>query len=72
MKDQRIALKKGTRISDNDRTIQIEEEVGRGASCIVYNAAYKDPIGVEHRIRVKECYPVYLLLNRSEDGALSV
>lgn len=72
MKDKRIALKKGTRISDNDRTIQIEEEVGRGASCIVYNAAYKDPIGVEHRIRVKECYPVYLLLNRREDGALSV
>lgn len=72
MKDKRIALKNGTRINSNDRTVQIEEEVGRGASCIVYNADYKDPIGVEHKIRVKECYPAYLLLNRLEDGSLSV
>lgn len=72
MRDKREALKKGTKIEGGGRVVQVEEEVGRGANCIVYNAFYKDRIGVVHKIRLKECYPAYLLLNRKEDGSIHV
>ncbi|MBD5395547.1 MAG: serine/threonine protein kinase [Lachnospiraceae bacterium] len=73
MRDKRIALPGGTRLYTNDnRTIQIRGEVGRGASCIVYDAAYEDNIGVWHDIRIKECYPVYLPVDRETDGSLKI
>lgn len=71
MIDNRIALKKGDIVNfPNNKEIHISEEVGRGANCIVYNAIYWDNIKVKHRIRVKECYPNYLLIERKPDNKL--
>ena len=72
MIDNRIALERGTTIKlSGDKEIQINEEVGRGASCIVYDAAYLDNIGVRHIARVKECFPSYLLIFRDSSGCLT-
>lgn len=46
--------------------------MGRGANCIVYGAVYNDSIGVKHNVRLKECYPAYLLLSRADDNSLSI
>lgn len=71
MRDKRIALIEGTRLNiGNNRTIRIRYEAGRGASCIVYDAAYEDHISVWHNIRIKECYPGYLPVDREGDGSL--
>lgn len=71
MRDNRDALEIGYRLEDSDsKTFKINAEVGRGASCIVYDAEYTDSIGVIHNIRVKECYPSYLLMERVKDGTL--
>ena len=71
MNDQRIGLKNGTIIDFKDgKNITITEEIGRGASCIVYDGFYLDEIGIQHRVRVKECYPTYLIVNRDEKKQL--
>ena len=73
MDDKRTVLnsKEKMMVSDN-KTITILNEAGRGANCIVYNALCNDNIGVEHCIRLKECYPYYLDIIRKNDGSLSV
>lgn len=73
MDDKRTALQseESIRISD-DKIIKITGEAGRGANCIVYNAVCNDNIGVEHYIRLKECYPYYLNIIRKSDGSLAV
>ena len=71
MRDGRIALKEGTTLCFADhKTVKIGKEVGRGASGIVYDAAYEDGVGVRHNVRIKECYPGYLNLYRGEDGSV--
>ncbi|MDE7204089.1 MAG: serine/threonine protein kinase [Lachnospiraceae bacterium] len=71
MRDNRIALKNGSEIVVTDgKRIKIDTEVGRGASCIVYDAAYTDSIGIPHHIRIKECYPYYIPIERTEGGSL--
>lgn len=71
MRDNRVALEIGYRLENSDnKTIKINAEVGRGASCIVYDAEYTDSIGAAHNIRLKECYPAYLLIERKDRGAL--
>lgn len=71
MKDNRIALENGYEIAVTDgKRIRIDTEVGRGASSIVYDAIYTDSIGILHNIRIKECYPYYLLIERARDGSL--
>ncbi len=71
MKDNRVALEIGYQLEDSDnRKIKINSEVGRGANCIVYDAAYSDSIGMVHIIRIKECYPSYLLMKRTDNGTL--
>ena len=71
MRDMRIALCSGyeMKISES-RKVRITEEVGRGAGCIVYDAIYWDQMKIKHKIRVKECYPAYLRLNRDSTGDL--
>jgi len=71
MTDNRTALYYGSKIRNGDKNIQIKEEIGRGANCIVYDAVCIDGIGVEHSVRIKECYPSYLLLDRAEDGTIT-
>lgn len=69
MKDERINLKEGTQLNIGDgRKVTIIRETGRGAGCIVYDAEYIDHIGAMHKIRVKECYPNYLMLEREKSG----
>lgn len=71
MTDNRIALHNGSKICNGGKSILVKEEIGRGANCIVYDAVCTDGIGVEHSVRIKECYPSYLLLGRTEEGTIT-
>lgn len=70
MNDRRIALELGTELFIDNRKIQIRSESGRGANCIVYDSVYIDQAGVTHKARIKECYPVYLQLDRNCSGEI--
>lgn len=73
MLDERRALAKGEIVAAGEHTKYIvAEEVGRGASCIVYSAVYEDTTGHCHLVRLKECYPYYLNIERGTDGGLKV
>lgn len=67
MIDKRTALPKEYVLSNSGTSYKIEEEIGRGANCIVYNASYLDSAGLRHLARVKELYPIYLLIKRNEN-----
>ena len=71
MTDNRKKLPAGTVLEDGSAKIILREEVGRGASCIVYNAEQIDKTGINHNVRVKECYPVWLFLERDDRGNLT-
>ncbi|HBA47736.1 MAG TPA: hypothetical protein DCZ91_08035 [Lachnospiraceae bacterium] len=75
IRDTRIALKEGASLRfynhDNSTvTYTIQEEIGRGGSVIVYNASYEDNAGCRNLVRIRECYPFYVNLNRDGAGAL--
>ncbi len=73
MIDDRKALAKGAVVASGEHTqYTVVEEVGRGASCIVYSAAYEDTAGHRHLVRLKECYPYHLNIGRKPDGGLEV
>lgn len=73
MLDDRRALVRGEIIAAGEhRQYHVVEEVGRGASCIVYSAAYEDTAGHHHLVRLKECYPCHLNIRRNTDGGLEV
>lgn len=40
------------------RQVYIEQVIGEGASCIVYDGFFVDVPGVKERCRLKECYPL--------------
>lgn len=44
----------------------IDKLIGRGGSCLVYNAKYWDNAGNEHDVRVKECYPFWINMERDK------
>lgn len=72
MNDTREALEKNSILECGDkRKVVIADAIGRGANCIVYDAACIDAIGEHHKVRVKECYPNYLPLQRKENGELA-
>lgn len=76
MSDLRKPLKEGSVIIDrnNDYGIiryYIRNEIGRGSSCIVYNGYYIDNTGAEKTIRIKEYYPYYLNIERTDSNLLS-
>ena len=66
--DDRQALSPNTKIDDS---ITITNEIGRGGSCIVYDALRVDMLGTNHKIRVRECYPAWLKISRDEFGNLT-
>ncbi|MCD8239595.1 MAG: hypothetical protein LUC92_09720 [Clostridiales bacterium] len=68
--DERKALAENyTLCTKNDKNkYVIKSEIGRGSSCIVYDAFYRDDIGAVHNIRLKECYPYIIKLHRYEDN----
>lgn len=73
--DKRRALKKGyiLCLRNNENGIvkyTIRDEIGRGGSCIVYDAFYSNNINEERTVRIKECYPCKLKINRLENGEL--
>ena len=75
MMDTRIALEKGTTLDfENHQKGQvrytIHKEIGRGGSCIVYDASYVNNTGKKRTVRVKECYPFKLHITRDIDGKL--
>ena len=41
----------------HSRTYTINNVIGDGATCIVYDAYYLDHLGLRHNVRIKECYP---------------
>ncbi len=49
---------------------RINREIGRGGSCIVYDAFYKTNAGDQKAVRIKECYPYKLKIFRKESGEL--
>ena len=73
--DGRIALAPGAalklRTSTGYTLYTIRREIGRGGSCIVYDASYTDNLGNYKLVRVKECYPHALRIARAEDGTLT-
>ena len=70
--DNRIALSPNTELRFGSETIfTIKSEVGRGGSCIVYDAVYRTNAGDEKLVRIKECCPFDLPLKREPGGALS-
>ena len=73
--DKRKALKKGyilsLRNSENGIVkYTIRDEIGRGGSCLVYDAYYSNNIKEERTVRIKECYPCRMKIERLENGEL--
>lgn len=58
---ERVALRSGSKLqltetdSPNRYTYIIKREIGRGASCVVYEGFRAD--SPRHKVRIKECYP---------------
>lgn len=74
--DGREALNPGTilRFANHEGgsvSYVVRKEIGRGGSCIVYDASYTDNLGNDKLVRIKECYPHALHLMRRADGTLS-
>lgn len=67
MLDTRKCLKKGT-VLRLDKEYVIQEEIGRGASCLVYDGYYID--SGRHLVRIKECYPYDIDADRDAGGAI--
>ena len=68
--DHRIALKQNTTLclrNDRGEAIHcvIESEIGRGGSCIVYEASRVTNTGDKTLYRVKEFYPYRLNISRN-------
>lgn len=53
---------------EHGREYYIEDVIGDGANCVVYNGHYNDSIGEKHKIRIKECYPHNSEIERSYDS----
>lgn len=70
--DMRKALEKGQVLVFDGGSIfyRIQKESARGGSSLVYDATYRDNIGEEKFVRIKECYPFFLTISREADGSL--
>lgn len=73
--DSRIALASGTALHFTNKAggavvYEIVDEIGRGSSCIVYDAVYEANTGDVKHVRIKECYPYKLRVTRNSDGTL--
>lgn len=67
MSDTRECLKKKT-ILRLDKEYEVQEVIGRGASCLVYDGFYTDSSDGVHRVRIKECFPCDILAERDSQG----
>ena len=65
MFDKRKPLPQGWElVFGEEHRYVIAEEIGRGGSCIVYNGFFRDRIGERHLVKIKECYPYRLEIER--------
>lgn len=74
--DSRIALAANTQLHFQNKEggavrYTIIKEIGRGGSCIVYDASYETNTRDIKYVRIKECYPFRLRIERESDGTLS-
>ena len=53
-----------------DKEYIIQEVIGRGASCLVYDGFYTDPSDGRHRVRIKECFPYHIIAKRDSQGRI--
>ena len=70
--DTRIALAANTQLHFHNKEggavrYTIIKEIGRGGSCIVYDASYETNTGDMKYVRIKECYPFKLRIERAND-----
>lgn len=70
-------LKRNTRLrflncEGGKKEFVIGDVLGTGGSCIVYDGYYINNAGKRSTVRIKECYPYKLHLNRLETGELEV
>lgn len=75
MEDHRMALKKGKILHFSNKNGErmnfvIEEELGRGSSCIVYEASRVADTGNKSLYRIKELYPYKLNISRDKGNRL--
>lgn len=68
----RTALPCGTVLTFEDKQYLIKSEVGRGGSCIVYDAEQISAGGTAQIVRIKELYPAYENIRRNDDNSLIV
>lgn len=68
----RTALPCGTVLTLGDRQYLLKNEVGRGGSCIVYDAEQIAADGTAQIVRIKELYPAYENISRNENNSLNV
>ena len=64
---KRIPLKKGEKVTSNYNYI-IDGVLGSGATCIVYDAHFVDSQGNKKEVKLKECYPYGLSVERIENN----
>ena len=60
----REVLNKNDQLVLLNRTYTIKDVIGKGATCIVYDAYYLDELGLKHNVRIKECFPSQYTENR--------
>lgn len=60
----------GYKLRFNNKEYVIEKEIGKGGSCIVYDARYWDNENQEHFVKIKECYPNNTDIIREKNGSL--
>lgn len=73
--DSRIALAANTQLHVQNKEggavrYTIIKEISRGGSCIVYDASYETNTGDVKYVRIKECYPLRLRIERMANGCL--
>ena len=74
---ERIPLKPNTELRflnqvNGQMQFVVTDVLGQGGSCIVYNGYYLNNINAQSTVRIKECYPYKLHLQRDNDNGLLV
>lgn len=74
---ERIPLKPNTELRLTNHTggevrYVVGEVIGMGGSCLVYNGYYINNAGTKNTVRIKECCPYKLHIERGVDGRLKV
>lgn len=74
---ERIPLKPNTKLifknqAGGSMPFFIRSVVGQGGSCLVYDGYYENNAGGKSTVRIKECYPYMLSMERNSQGGLMI